>query len=170
MTARFSRIAAGLSCGPGHSLRPFRANACRVGVSSAGTGDVITAHRLRWSIFGWFHKCTIARKCSFNAADGAGCGAGGEPTPPNSYCNQTFPDSETETQYWGEGTIPSGYTAISWCQAKYTEKAADIQVSAVRECNREATSLANQTARDIACCVPTTTLTSALTTTQATAL
>lgn len=158
-----SFVAAGQACGAGRSLRPYRANACRVGVTSAGTGDVITAHRLRWSIFGWIYKCTITRNCSFNAADGPGCGEGGEPTPPNSYCNQTFPNTESEQFYWGEGTIPSGYTGISWCQEKYTERAADIQTTAVRECNRQATTLANGTRRDMACCVPTSTLTSAST-------
>lgn len=157
-------VAAGQSCGSGRSLRLYRANACRVGVTSAGTGDTITVHRLRWSIFGYIYKCTIQRTCVFNSADGPGCGEGGEPTPPNSYCNQNFPNSESEQFYWGEGTIPSGYTPVSWCQAKYTERAADIQTSAVRACNDEATRLANGTRRDLTCCVPTTTLTSASTT------
>src|SRR4051794_17582158 len=31
-------VATGQSCGPGRSLRPYQANACRVGVTSAGTG------------------------------------------------------------------------------------------------------------------------------------
>ncbi len=154
-------VAAGQSCPDGRSLRPYRANACRVGVSSAGTGDTITAHQLRWSILGWIYKCTVRRVCAFNTADGPGCGEGGEPTPPNTYCNKTFPNSETEQMYWGEGTLPSGYTAVKWCQEKYAERAADIQARAVKECNREATKLANTTRRDLACCVPTSSLTTA---------
>lgn len=161
-------VAAGQRCTNGGSLSTTNQIACRVGVTAAST--TTPTYTTKWSILGTLVTCSTQVGCEFNASDGPKCT--NEPDPANTYCGQTFAGVQLPaTQFWGMGTIDSGYTPATWCAEKYTTLAATIQASAVASCNARANTLANGTRRPLTCCsAGTATTSAAVTTTAITAL
>ena len=135
-----------LQCTNGGSLKQSTANACNVGVKSAGC-TTPTYTNMGWSYFdkSYSIECLTTANCDFNTEDGTKCAA--EPDPANTYCTKNFNGWQGGKQYY-------------WARSATKEGAGQACLDALptmkdyctKTCQGQADGKANSTSRTLTCC------------------